>query len=196
MEKEDLKKYKEDLKKTKKKSNFNYKWVLIVTIVAFLLSLSFSSLADFIMKNVNVFLSTIILIIFIGLGVVMDIIGVAVTSADVKPFHSMSARKMKVGIVAVKLKKNAEKVSSICNDVIGDVCGILSGSAGAMIASNLADKLSTFIPISLIITAIVAALTIGGKALCKGFAIAKSDVILYNFSKFLCLFYRTKQNLK
>lgn len=196
MEKEDLKKYKEDLKKTKKKSNFNYKWVFIVTIVAFLLSLSFSSLADFIMKNVNVFLSTIILIIFIVLGVVMDIIGVAVTSADVKPFHSMSARKMKVGIVAVKLKKNAEKVSSICNDVIGDVCGILSGSAGAMIASNLADKLSTFIPISLIITAIVAALTIGGKALCKGFAIAKSDVILYNFSKFLCLFYRTKQNLK
>jgi len=196
MEKEDLKKYKEDLKKTKKKSNFNYKWVLIVTIVAFLLSLSFSSLADFIMKNVNVFLSTIILIIFIGLGVVMDIIGVAVTSADVKPFHSMSARKMKVGIVAVKLKKNAEKVSSICNDVIGDVCGILSGSAGAMIAANLADKISTFIPISLIITAIVAALTIGGKALCKGFAIAKSDVILYNFSKVLGMFYRTKQNLK
>jgi len=196
MEKEDLKKYKEDLKKTKKKSNFNYKWVLIVTIVAFLLSLSFSSLADFIMKNVNVFLSTIILIIFIGLGVVMDIIGVAVTSADVKPFHSMSSRKMKVGIVAVKLKKNAEKVSSICNDVIGDVCGVLSGSAGAMIAANLADKISTFIPISLIITAIVAALTIGGKALCKGFAIAKSDVILYNFSKVLGMFYRTKQNLK
>ena len=196
MEKEDLKKYKEDLKKTKKKSNFNYKWVFIVTIVAFLLSLSFSSLADFVMKNVNVFLSTIILIIFIGLGVVFDIIGVAVTSADVKPFHSMSARKMKVGIVAVKLKKNAEKVSSICNDVIGDVCGILSGSAGAMIAANLADKISTFIPISLIITAIVAALTIGGKALCKGFAIAKSDVILYNFSKVLGMFYRTKQNLK
>ena len=148
------------------------------------------------MKNVNVFLSTIILFIFIGLGVVFDIIGVAVTAADEKPFHSMSARKMKVGIVAVKLKKNAEKVSSICNDVIGDVCGILSGSAGAMIAANLADKISTFIPISLIITAIVAALTIGGKALCKGFAIAKSNVILYNFSKVLGLFYRSKQNLK
>ena len=196
MEKEDFKKYKEDLKKTKKKGNFNYKWVLIVTVLAFIISLFFSTLADFIMNNVNVIFSTIILIVFIGLGVVMDIVGVAVTAADEKPFHSMSARKMKVGIVAVKLKKNAEKVSSICNDVIGDVCGILSGSAGAMIAANLADKISTFIPISLIITAIVAALTIGGKALCKGFAIAKSNVILYNFSKFLGLFYRSKQNLK
>jgi len=196
MEKEDLKKYKEELKKNKKKSNVNYKWIIIVTIIAFVVSLTFSSLSDFIMGNVNVFLSLVILIIFIVLGVVFDIIGVAVTASDEKPFHSMSARKMKVGIVAVKLKKNADKVSSICNDVFGDVCGILSGSAGAMIAANLADKISTFIPISLIITAVVAALTIGGKALCKGFAIAKSNVILYNFSKFLCLFYRTKQNLK
>jgi len=196
MEKEDLKKYKEELKKNKKKSNVNYKWIIIVTIIAFVVSLTFSSLSDFIMGNVNVFLSLVILIIFIVLGVVFDIIGVAVTASDEKPFHSMSARKMKVGIVAVKLKKNADKVSSICNDVFGDVCGILSGSAGAMIAANLADKISTFIPISLIITAVVAALTIGGKALCKGFAIAKSNVILYNFSKFLGLFYRTKQNLK
>ena len=31
------------------------------------------------------------------------------------------------------LVKNADKVSSVLNDVIGDVCGILSGAAGASI---------------------------------------------------------------
>lgn len=196
MEKEDLKKYKDEIKKVKRRSNVNYKWVIIVTVIAFTLSLAFSYFSDFFMKNVTVFLSLIVLILFIALGVIFDIIGVAVTAADVKPFHSMSARKMKVGIVAVKLKKNADKVSSICNDVIGDVCGILSGSAGAMISSNLSTSIQLFIPISLITTALIAAFTIGGKALCKGFAIAKSNVILYNFSKFLGFFYRSKQNLK
>ena len=148
------------------------------------------------MKNVTIIFSIIILFVFILLGVLFDVIGVAVTAADEKPFHSMSTRKMKVGIVAVKLKKNAEKVSSMCNDVIGDVCGILSGSAGAMIAANLSSKITTFIPITLIITGIVAALTIGGKAFCKGVAISKSNIILYRVSSFIGIFYGNNKNLK
>lgn len=196
MKKDELVSIKEEIKKSKKKKKNNCKWVIIVTVVAFVLSILFSTIADIIMKNVTIIFSIIILFVFILLGVLFDIIGVAVTAADEKPFHSMSTRKMKVGIVAVKLKKNAEKVSSMCNDVIGDVCGILSGSAGAMIAANLSSKITTFIPITLIITGIVAALTIGGKAFCKGVAISKSNIILYRVSSFIGIFYGNNKNLK
>ena len=196
MKKDELISIKEEIKKSKKKKKNNCKWVIIVTVVAFVLSILFSTIADIIMKNVTIIFSIIILFVFILLGVLFDVIGVAVTAADEKPFHSMSTRKMKVGIVAVKLKKNAEKVSSMCNDVIGDVCGILSGSAGAMIAANLSSKITTFIPITLIITGIVAALTIGGKAFCKGVAISKSNIILYRVSSFIGIFYGNNKNLK
>lgn len=196
MKKDELVSIKEEIKKSKKKKKNNCKWVIIVTVVAFVLSILFSTIADIIMKNVTIIFSIIILFVFILLGVLFDVIGVAVTAADEKPFHSMSTRKMKVGIVAVKLKKNAEKVSSMCNDVIGDVCGILSGSAGAMIAANLSSKITTFIPITLIITGIVAALTIGGKAFCKGVAISKSNIILYRVSSFIGIFYGNNKNLK
>ena len=191
MKKDEINKIKTEIKKTKKKRKINYKWVLTVTIIAFSLSMLFSALSESLLENANLVFSIFILVFFIILGVIFDII-VAVTAADEKPFHSMSTRKMKIGLIATKLKKNADKVSSLCNDVIGDVCGILSGTAGAMIAANLTDKVSLFVPISLIITGLVAALTIGGKALCKSYAIAKSDIILYRFSKILSIFYRKK----
>lgn len=187
---------KEEIKKAKKKNKVNYKWIITVTIIAFSLSMIFSALSDSILNNSTMLLSIFILVFFIILGVIFDIIGVAVTAADEKPFHSMSTRKMKVGIIAIKLKRNADKVSSICNDVVGDVCGILSGSAGAMVVANLTDKVSTFIPLSLIITGLVAALTIGGKAICKNYAITKSNVILYRVSKIIGIFYISNKKYK
>ena len=45
-------------------------------------------------------------------------------------YHAMSSKKIKGAKKAVSFKKNADKVSSFCNDVIGDICGIISGSAG------------------------------------------------------------------
>ena len=113
-------------------------------------------------------------------------IGVAVQAADVAPFHSMNSRKIKGADIAVKFKKNADKVSSFCNDVIGDICGIISGTAGSIIALKISNLLSlnSFYTI-LFITALISSLTIGGKAIGKSIAINKSNYIfqindLYN----------------
>jgi len=116
-------------------------------------------------------------------------IGVAITASDEEPLHSMSSKKLKGAKKAVNFKKNAHKVSSFCNDVIGDICGIISGSAGVTIALNIADKLniSTFW-MCLLITAIIASLTIGGKALCKNIAIKNSHKIVYTTAKVLSIF--------
>ena len=113
-------------------------------------------------------------------------VGVAVTSADLEPFNSMSSRKVRGAKTAVKLIQNAEKVSSFCNDVIGDICGVVSGSAGAILSVGLANHYKgNPLWITLLTTAFIASLTIGGKALGKSYAINKNNIILYQFSKFL-----------
>lgn len=177
----------------KKKSNTDYNWVLKITISAFLISLFFSFVSENILPNANLIMGIILVLVFIILGVIFDMIGVSVTASDEKQFHSMSSRKVKGAKTAVLLKKNAEKMSSFCNDVIGDICGIVSGSAGVVIASKLSSilNLNAFV-ISLVVTALIAALTIGGKALGKGFAISKSNDILFMFSKFIACFKKEK----
>ena len=102
----------------------------------------------------------------------------------------MSARKIKSAKVAVMLKRNADKVSSFCNDVIGDICGIVSGSAGVVIASSISSMFNiSLLLCSLVTTAVIAALTIGGKAFEKTIAMEKSNEILYQFSRIIGFFY-------
>lgn len=176
-----------------KKKNTDYNWIIKITLVAFIISFVFSGLSEVSLPNVPLFVGIILVIIFIILGVIFDMIGVAVTSSDESQFNSMSARKVRGARTAVALKKNAEKVSSFCNDVIGDICGIVSGSAGVMIATSISIKLG--LPLfwtTLTVTAIIAALTIGGKALGKGIAIAKGNQILFVFAKAMSFFTKEK----
>lgn len=196
MKKDEIKSLKTQLRK-KKKSLINYNWIIKITLIAFTMSLVFSLASESIIPNVDVIVGIIILITFILIGILFDMIGVAVTSADEKPFHSMNSRRVRGANVAVLFKKNADKLSSFCNDVIGDICGIISGSAGGIIALKLANSINQdkFI-ITLLITAVIAALTIGGKALGKSYAINKSNYILYEFSKVVSYFYNPKNKQK
>lgn len=178
----------------KKKELVDKKWIIQIIGMAFLISFVFSFLSETTIPKVNVFLGIIILILFILIGILFDIIGVAVTSSDEAPFHSMNSRKVKGADVAVMLKQNADKVSSFCNDVVGDICGIVSGTASSIIALSLADTfyMNNFF-ITLFVTAIVASLTIGGKAIGKSFAINKSNYILYEVSKIISKVYKVKK---
>jgi len=177
-----------------KKKNSNSNWIILITVLAFVISFIFSFISEIALGNTGKFVGVIILVSFILIGVIFDMIGVAVTASDEKPIHSMNAQKVKGADVATILKKNAAKVSSFCNDVVGDICGIISGSAGVSITVTL-TKLSDInsLLLSLIVTALIASLTIGGKALGKGIAIKKANNILYTFSKFLSYFYKPKK---
>ena len=136
-------------------------------------------------------MAIIIILLFIGIGILFDMIGISVTVADLKTFNSMATKQVRGARIAVKLIKNSEKASSFCNDVIGDICGIISGSAGVALSTILANSFHlNLLMTSLLITAIIAALTIGGKALGKTAAINKSTKILFEFSKFLACFYK------
>ena len=181
-------------KEKRNKETPDFKWIIEIMVISFTISLIFSFASELVLPNVHVLVGITIVILFIILGLIFDMVGVAVTSADEKPFHSMNSRKVRGADIAVKFKKNANKVASFCNDVIGDICGIVSGSAGAMIALSIAETLNIdrFI-ISLILTATIAALTIGGKAIGKSYAINKSNLILYEFAKLISYFYKPKK---
>ena len=187
----------EKFKKQNKKRQIeksNYKWVIQTTLMAFIISLIFSFISEITIPNVNIYIGIVLVILFILIGIIFDIIGIAVASADVKPFHSMNAKKVKGSDIAVELIKNAAKVSSFCNDVVGDICGIISGSASAIISVIISTTthINIFI-VTLVTTSLIAALTIGGKALGKTFAINKSNIIIYESSKFISYFYKLKK---
>ena len=174
-----------------KKEHVDKKWIATVVIVAFLTSFTLSFISEMTIPNLSLWLGILVTLFFIFLGIFFDIIGVSVTTADEAVFHSMSSRKVKGANVAVKFKKNADKVSSFCCDVIGDVCGIISGAAGTTIAAILVSqfKFNTLFT-SITIAAIIASITIGGKAIGKSFAINKSNIALYEFAKFISNFYK------
>ena len=174
-----------------KKEKVNVKWIITVVIVSFVISFCLSFIANSTIPNLSLILGIIVTLIFILIGILFDIIGVAVTTADEAIFHSMNSRKVKGAKVAVMFKKNADKVSSFCCDVIGDICGVISGAAGTTIAAILITKYGfNVLLVGLLVTAIISSLTIGGKAIGKSFAINKSDIILYEFAKFVSNFYK------
>jgi CBS domain containing-hemolysin-like protein len=184
-------KYEKKIKKIdkEKKKFVDIEWIFKITVTAFLISLFFSSVTESLVLGLNELVGILIVIVIILLGVIFDMIGVSVTAADLKPFNSMASKKIRGSKTAISLIKNAEKVSAFCNDVVGDVCGIISGSVGLLISTGISTKYNlNGSAITLIVTALIAAFTIGGKAMGKSYAINKCDVIIFKASKLISLF--------
>ncbi len=97
-------------------------WAIKVTILSFILSIIFAYISDKAVSNLSVIPAIIILIVVILIGVIFDIIGVAVTVADESELHARATKKVKGAKESIKLIKNSSQVSNICADVIGDIC--------------------------------------------------------------------------
>lgn len=165
----------------KKERDRAIRWVVTVFISTIFISGTISLASEEIMSASAMPVAFIILLAIIFIGILFDIIGVAVTSADEKPFHSMAARKVPGALESIRLLRNAEKVGSICNDVVGDICGVVSGSASATIAAQVLQNFDFTWPrlASLLMSALVAGLTVGGKAIGKSLAIGSCTKIVH-----------------
>ena len=171
---------KSDPAASKKERNKTIRWVVTIFFVTIFVSGVISLLSDYIMSVSGIVVAFLILMAIILIGIIFDIIGVAVASADEKPFHSMASRKVPGAQDAIKLLRNAERVSSICNDVVGDICGVISGSASATIAAQVLNHFDFGWPqlVTLTMSALVAGLTVGGKAMGKTFAMNSCTKII------------------
>lgn len=172
---------KADAEASKRERRKTIKWVVTIFFVTILISGTISLVSDEVMANSSVAVAFVILLAIIFLGIIFDIIGMAVATADEKPFHSMAARKVPGAYEAIRLLRNAERVSSICNDVVGDICGVVSGSASATIAALILTNVEIGWPrgISLLMSALVAGLTVGGKAIGKTVAVSSCTQIVH-----------------
>lgn len=180
------------MKKNKKSEKVSQRrWLLLIFISTFALSAVFNMLSTELVENVNnIIISVIVLIIVVLVGVAFDMIGTAVTAADEVPFHAMASDKKKGAKQSLMLIKNADRVSNVCADVIGDICGVLSGATAALIAGNVAKMLGqTDITVTtLLVTATVTALTVWSKGLFKQVAINNSTKIITGIGRFLAIF--------
>ncbi len=168
--------------KEKSKKN-NNTWVIGIAITTFILSLLFSYISNTAISKLNIILGVIVLILVILVGVIFDLIGVAVTVANEEDFHAQASKKIKGAKTSIKMIRNSAKVSNFCADVIGDICGVLSGAISAMIALKLTENYGMSSQIQFVFSAIVASLTVGGKAITKEIAKQNSTVIVGFVSK-------------
>lgn len=178
---------KSDPSASKKQKNAMVKWVITIFVMTIFISGIITLISDELMDRSGIAVAFVVLLTIVLIGILFDIVGVAVTSADETPFHAMAARKVPGAREAIRLLRKAERVSSICNDVVGDICGVVSGSASAAIAVQLLDHFEFTWPrlISLLMSALVAGLTVGGKAIGKTFAVNSSTAIVHAVGKFL-----------
>ncbi len=174
----------------KKQRNKTIRWVVFIFFVTILVSGTISLISEELMDGSSLAAAFSILLLIVLVGILFDIVGVSVTSADETPFHAMAARKVPGAREAIRLLRQAEKVSSICNDVVGDICGVVSGSASATIAAQLLNHFDFSAPrvIGLLMSALVAGLTVGGKAVGKTFAVNSSTFIVHSVGKLIYWF--------
>lgn len=180
---------------SKKERLRTIRWVVTVFFTTLVVSGLIGLVSDEVMASSSLPVAFGILLFIVLLGIVFDIIGMAVASADEKPFHSMAARKVPGAQEAIRLLRNAERVSSICNDVVGDICGVVSGSASATIAVLILTHVDTAWPrgVSLVMSSLVAGLTVGGKAIGKTFAVSSCTQIVHMVGRILSAWNRLKK---
>jgi len=157
-----------------------WKKILTLTTVTFLVSLAFNLGSNSVLSFVPLTLGLVLLLFIILIGVIFDIVGVSATAGEEAPFHAMATNRVPGAKEAIWLVRNADSVSTFCNDLIGDVAGTLSGAVGVAIVFNL-GRLSAGLGETLANTfmvALIAALTVGGKSMGKNFAISNSTTIL------------------
>ena len=189
---------KSDPAASKKERNKTIRWVVTIFFITIVISGTISLVSDEIMSRSGIGLAFVILFAIVLLGIAFDIIGVAVTAADEKPFHSMASRKVSGAREALKLLRNSDRVSSICCDVVGDICGVVSGAASATIAAQIVSNFSFTAPqvISLAMSALAAGVTVGGKAMGKSFAIHSCTKIVHGTGKVIWFFRHIPKHLK
>ncbi len=164
-----------------KKSRGNIRnWIIAIILWSFFLAIAVSFISETLIIKTNLIVTLIILVIIISIGVLFDTIGVAVTACSEVPLNSMAARKIKGAKEAIRLLKNADKVSNFCNDVIGDICGIVSGAIGAILVFRILIINPTLESalLSAAVTGFISSLTIGGKATGKNIAIKRCESIV------------------
>jgi CBS domain containing-hemolysin-like protein len=175
-----------------------FRWSIMIAGVTLVLAAIFTIISSFILSGVSLAIGILVVFIIVLIGVFFDAIGLAAAAANEIPFHAMASEKVHGSREAILICRNADRFSSFCNDVIGDISGIVSGTASAIVVLRLVYGLGyvedsyMHTMLAVLFTSVVAALTVGGKAVGKTFAIHLSTHIVLFVGK---IFYHLDEKL-
>ncbi|MCP3738540.1 hypothetical protein [Rossellomorea sp. BNER] len=162
-----------------------------IAVITFVLAAIFAIISNIVLNEVTWGIGIFVVLIIVLIGIFFDMLGIASTAADETPFHAMAAKKVHGAKYSIRIVRNADRFASFCNDVIGDISGIISGTAMAVVLIQLTvdfglDKSSVIeYSLSVFMTSLIAALTVGGKGFGKSIAIRYSKDIIFQVGKVL-----------
>ncbi len=165
-----------------RKKSSRSRWIFIISIWTFFLAVVFSFLSHYFLNEIqSIAASFLILLLVVFPGIIFDLIGTAAAAADIAPLNAKAARRVSGARCGVYLVKNAERVATFCNDVGGDISGIISGTLVTIIVFKLVINFShqqAEFYLGILLTALIAAMTVGGKAWGKVIAINYSTEVI------------------
>jgi hypothetical protein len=174
-------------------------WSLAIAVITLVLAAIFSIISTLLLSGVTWAVGMVIVLIIVFIGIFFDMVGIAATAADEIPFHAMAAERVNGSKQSILIVRNADRFASFCNDVIGDISGIISGTASAIVViqftlsmNHREDSMFHYV-VAVVFTSVVAALTVGGKAFGKSMAIRYSTPILFQVGR---LFYILEDKFK
>ncbi|MFO7952382.1 MAG: hypothetical protein R6U91_06215 [Bacillota bacterium] len=164
------------------KNKSRIRWILFISIWTFILAVLLGLVSHYFLDKIESITSSFIILLFVAsLGIIFDLIGTAAAAANIAPLNAKASRKVSGAKLGVNIVKNAERVATFCNDVAGDISGIISGT----LVTTIVLKMVIMIPygqaeffVGVLLTALIAAITVGGKALGKIVAINYSTEVI------------------
>ncbi len=180
---------------TKPKAKSNKVWLVQIFFVSLCFSIMFALISELMLANASLALSLFLIVLLVVVSVIFDLIGMAVTACSIRPLLDYKQKGIRGADVSIKLVKNADKISCICTDVVGDICSILSGAGGVTISIILISYFPQFnsILMSILISSIIASISVLGKAIGKTYAINNSVKVVLATGKLLSLFKKTSK---
>jgi CBS domain containing-hemolysin-like protein len=163
------------------------RFAITVSLITALIAVFFSLSSTTLMAGLSWGGGILVLLAIVVIGILFDMLGIAAAAAKEKPFHAMAAKRIPGAKEAIGIVRRADQFSSFCNDVVGDISGVISGSASFAVVTSL---IATFPEwgkqrwlIDVVLVSIISALTVGGKALAKTVSIHYSNQIIYQVGK-------------
>lgn len=162
---------------------------LRVGLFSFVLAVTVSYLSGLALGRVHALIAVGVVLVLVAVGVGFDILGTAVTAADDSPLNAMAAKRINGARQALWLVRNADAAANFCNDVVGDVAGAVTGAAATTVALQLSALLHSGPTAGRVTTlgvvGLVAALTVGGKAAGKTYAITRAITVVFIAGKII-----------
>lgn len=159
------------------------RWAIMISLLTASIALFLSLTSTTLMEDLSWSGGLLVLLTIVLIGILFDMLGIAATAASEKPFHAMAARKIPGAKEAIGIVRRADQFSNFCNDVVGDISGVISGSAAISVVAALVVMFPEWSTkrwlVDVLFVSFISALTVGGKAIGKTLSIHYANQIIF-----------------